>query len=224
MYHGARGQERLELEWVQQILHGAPGEGRATLRCHTLATHEAEGNDGFLFANVGQPGGGSGWPSVVADKFYVLSTPELKRAKITQARLREVAAALDTGGNEGEVPEWKQYEAIEKGQYTDARRRKAKTATERAQLEDEWLPTVECQPCAPVPAGTGRRGARGAGLRAGPGGRGGRRGGRRTSSPSTKTTIKKTAKATGTQQTKQKTQTKQKSKQKTAPPERRYDG
>ena len=166
MYHGARSQERLELEWVQQILHGAPGEGRATLRCHTLATHEAEGNDGFLFANVGQPGGGSGWPSVVADKFYVLSTPELKRAKITQARLREVAAALDTGGNEGEVPEWKQYEAIEKGQYTDARRRKAKTATERAQLEDEWLPTVECQPCAPVPAGTGRRGARGAGLRA----------------------------------------------------------
>jgi hypothetical protein len=44
---GARSQEgSLELEWVQQILHNAPGGGRATLRSHALATHEAEPNDG----------------------------------------------------------------------------------------------------------------------------------------------------------------------------------
>ena len=154
MCHSEGGQEgRLGLDWVQQILRGAPGEGRATLRSHALATHEAEVNDGFLFVNVGQPGGGSGVPSVVADKFYVLSTPELKRAKIAQARLGEIAAALDTGDNEEEAPEWEQFEAIARGEYTDTRRRKAKTATDRAQLEEEWLPSVECQPCAPAPAG-----------------------------------------------------------------------
>jgi hypothetical protein len=219
MCNGTRGQEgRLELEWVQQILHGAPGGGRATLRSHALATHEAEVNDGFLFVNVGQPGGGSGVPSVVADKFFVLSTQEGKRARITQTRLGEIAAALDTGGNGEEVPEWEQFAAIARGEYTDARRRKAKTETTRAQLEDEWLPLVECQPCAPVPAGTGRRGARGAGPRAGPAGRGGGGQGGPTASAAVTKKITKTKKKQQTaHQQEQQTRVEQL-------PERKYDG
>ena len=140
------------------------------------------------------------------------------------------------------VPVWEQFEAIERGEYNDTRRRKAKTATDRSLWENEWLPTVECQPCH-VPPGAGR-GARGAGLRAGPpragpragppwasgpAGKGGRRGGRRTTTPSTKKTIKKAAKTAqdGSQQKTQKTQTKhgtKQSKQDTELPERQYDG
>jgi hypothetical protein len=102
MCHSEGGQEgRLGLEWVQQILHGAPWEGRATLRSHALATREAEVNDGFLFATAGQPGGGSGWPSersTVADKFYVLAVDGGIKASEDHARARlgEIAAALDT--------------------------------------------------------------------------------------------------------------------------------
>jgi hypothetical protein len=91
-------------------------------------------HDGSLFANVGRPGGGPSRPSVslVADKFYALSTAELKRAKITRVQLGEIAAALDTDGSAGGVPEWEQFEAIARREYTDARRRKAKTAADRA--------------------------------------------------------------------------------------------
>jgi hypothetical protein len=71
--------------------------------------------------------------------------------------LGEIAAALDTEESGGGVPEWEKSEAIARGGYTDARRRKAKTPADRAQLEDEWLPLVECQPCARVPPGAGRR-------------------------------------------------------------------
>ena len=134
----------------------------------------------FLQMSVGPAAAPAGRRSLVADKLYVLSAAELKRAKITRVQLGGIAAALDTDGSAGGVPEWEQFEAIERGEYTDARRRKAKTAADRAQWGDEWLPVVECQPCH-VPPGAGR-GARGAGLRAGPpgasgpAGKGGRRG------------------------------------------------
>ena len=81
MCHSDGGQEgRLGLDWVQQILHGAPGEGRATLRSHALATHDSGGSK-WRFPFCGQSGGGpgGGW-----HKFYVLPTPELKRAKVTK--------------------------------------------------------------------------------------------------------------------------------------------
>ena len=96
-----------------------------------------------------------------------------------------------------------------------------KTATDRAQLEEEWLPSVECQPCAPVPAGTGRRGARGAGPRASRAGWGGRRGEGRDAAVSK--TIKKKKKAI-TQNRKQRTKQQQEQTQVEPLPERKYDG
>ena len=113
-----------------------------------------------MFARLTNPNYRAESASVLSEPYYVLSTAEKKRAKVTAAELRAVAAKLEETHEGGQRPEWQQYEEIAAGgRYAEGRRRKAKTDAARKELEDKWLPIVEVSfPGAPVPSrGTGRR-------------------------------------------------------------------
>jgi hypothetical protein len=176
-----------------------------------------------MFARLTNPNYRAESASVLSEPYYVFSTAEKKRAKVTAAELRAVAATLEEAHQEERRPEWQQYEEIAAGRYAEGRRRRAKTAAARKELEDEWLPIVEVSfPGAPVPSrGTGRRRARGGGRKATPPGAG-----RQAGSPSggaTTNPIKIKRKTLAVKKQRQKQATRRLRPTHEEPPDRRYD-